>query len=90
MGGKGFTWSPSVLERDDRFVLDYVVCHRESGLQSISMATGDRPEGPSGTSAGYEGALYTAGRLRELRTVSSTLATSVQSLGGEGEAPLRR
>ena len=42
----GFTWSPSVLERHGRYVLYYTVRHRESGLQSISVATGDSPTGP--------------------------------------------
>jgi beta-xylosidase len=42
----GHTWSPSVLERPGRYVLYYTVRHAESDLQSISMATGDRPEGP--------------------------------------------
>jgi len=49
----GFTWSPSVLERHGRYVLFYTVRHRGSGLQSISTAIGDRPEGPFvDTSAG--------------------------------------
>ncbi|MDQ3642751.1 MAG: glycoside hydrolase family 43 protein [Actinomycetota bacterium] len=42
----GFTWSPSVLERDGRYVLFYTVRHREAGLQSISTAVADRPDGP--------------------------------------------
>ena len=42
----GWTWSPSVLERDGRYLLYYCTRHAESGRQAISVATGDRPEGP--------------------------------------------
>lgn len=42
----GFTWSPAVLARGERFVLYYTVREPESGRQAISVATSDRPAGP--------------------------------------------
>lgn len=44
--GLGFTWAPVVLSQRDRYVLYYTVRHAASGRQAISVATGDRPEGP--------------------------------------------
>lgn len=42
----GNTWAPSVLARDDGFVLYYTLRHPSSGRQAISAATSSRPEGP--------------------------------------------
>ena len=42
----GAVWAPSVLARDDRFVLYYTTRHAESGLQCISHATSERAQGP--------------------------------------------
>ena len=44
--GGGFTWAPAVLARDAHYVLYYTVRHRASGLQCVSLATADRPQGP--------------------------------------------
>jgi beta-xylosidase len=42
----GFTWAPTVVERDDAFVLYYTVREPRSGRQAISVATARRPTGP--------------------------------------------
>jgi len=42
----GAVWAPSVLRRGRTFVLYYATTHAASGLQCISRATADRPEGP--------------------------------------------
>lgn len=42
----GWTWAPVVLRRERTYVLYYTVRDRRSGLQSISVASADRPEGP--------------------------------------------
>ena len=44
--GPGRTWSPAVLPRGDAYVLYYVVRHRRSDRQAISLAVATRPEGP--------------------------------------------
>ena len=44
---KGDTWAPSVLQlSDDSFVLYYTVHDSRTGLQCLSRATSDQPEGP--------------------------------------------
>jgi beta-xylosidase len=42
----GGSWSPSVLARDDGFVLYYTTTDAASGKQCISIATAKKPEGP--------------------------------------------
>jgi len=42
----GWTWSPSVIERDGTFVLWYVVREPRSGRQAISTALSGDPRGP--------------------------------------------
>lgn len=42
----GAVWAPSVLERDDAFILYYTTTDAASGLQCISRATSSQPEGP--------------------------------------------
>lgn len=41
-----FTWAPSVLPRQRRYVLYYTARHRASGYQCISRAVADAPAGP--------------------------------------------
>jgi beta-xylosidase len=41
-----FTWAPSVLARDGRFILYYTARDRASGYQCISRATAESPQGP--------------------------------------------
>ncbi len=43
---KNFTWAPSVLRRDQRWVLYYTARDTSSGFQCISRGTAERPEGP--------------------------------------------
>jgi beta-xylosidase len=43
---KNFTWAPSVLRRDRRYVLYYTARETSSGFQCISRGTSMRPEGP--------------------------------------------
>lgn len=43
---KNFTWAPSVLRRDRRYVLYYTARETSSGFQCISRGTSQRPEGP--------------------------------------------
>ncbi len=40
------TWAPSVLQRGDKYILYYTARYRKVGLQCISYAVSDRPEGP--------------------------------------------
>ena len=40
------TWAPSVLQRDNEFILYYVTRYQESGRQCISYAVSDSPAGP--------------------------------------------
>ena len=40
------TWAPSLLKRDDTYILYYTVRYDEIGLQCISRAIGDSPKGP--------------------------------------------
>lgn len=42
----GFTWSPAVLPRGDRYVLYYAVREPRSGRQAISAGTAAGPAGP--------------------------------------------
>jgi beta-xylosidase len=44
--GRGRTWSPAVLRRDDAHVLYYAVRYEEAGRQCISVATCSDPAGP--------------------------------------------
>ena len=44
--GWGHTWAPSVLRRDDTFVMYYTVRYEASGRQAISVATASDPAGP--------------------------------------------
>jgi beta-xylosidase len=43
--GRGKTWSPAVLQRDDTYVLYYAVRYEAAGRQCISVATGSGPAG---------------------------------------------
>lgn len=43
---KHLTWAPSVLKRNDAYVLYYVAADTGSGFQCISRARSSRPEGP--------------------------------------------
>jgi beta-xylosidase len=43
---RGFTWAPSVLRREGRYVLYYTTADTGSGFQCISRAVASRPEGP--------------------------------------------
>lgn len=43
---RGWTWSPSVLQRPDNYVLYYVVRFEAAGRQAISVATASDPAGP--------------------------------------------
>ena len=42
----GEVWAPSVLRRGDKYVLYYTLNYRETGLQCVSVAVSDKPEGP--------------------------------------------
>ncbi len=42
----GFLWAPAVLPRGDGYVLYYTTRETASGLQCLSRARGQRPEGP--------------------------------------------
>lgn len=42
----GSVWAPSVLPRDDGFVLYYTTRDVDSGRQCISLAVADQPQGP--------------------------------------------
>jgi beta-xylosidase len=44
--GWGHTWAPAVLPRRHGYVLYYTVRHRDSGRQTISVATATDPAGP--------------------------------------------
>jgi len=43
---EGLTWAPTVLKRDNGFVLYYTARDKASGLQCIGRATSTAPEGP--------------------------------------------
>jgi len=43
---RGWTWAPTVLPVDGRFVLYYTVRERRTGRQAISVAAASRPDGP--------------------------------------------
>ena len=42
----GQVWAPSVLPRGDKYLLFYTLNYRENGLQCVSLAISDKPEGP--------------------------------------------
>ena len=44
--GRGRTWSPAVLRRNDTYVLYYAVRYETAGHQGISLATASDPVGP--------------------------------------------
>lgn len=46
MANAGLTWAPSVLRRQDEYILYYVTRYGEAGLQCISYAVGESPAGP--------------------------------------------
>lgn len=43
---RGLTWAPSVLKREQHYVLYYTARDRASGFQCISRAVATRPQGP--------------------------------------------
>ncbi len=43
---QSLTWAPGVFQRGNSYVLYYTARYREAGLQCISRAVSDRPEGP--------------------------------------------
>ena len=44
--GWGWTWAPTAVRRDDRYVLYYTVRHAVLGRQCISVAVASAPQGP--------------------------------------------